>query len=173
MKILKKVIVALLVLVGIVLLIAAVLPKTFHAGSEIIVNRNVSDVFNYVKQIKKQGEYDNWSRQDPNIHKEYKGEDGTVGFEYTWKSDKVGNGKQVITYIQEGKRVEMNLFFNDSDEPNKSFIAVDSIAPNQTRVTWEIDGKIPFPFNLFTLFYDMNKDFSQGLVNLKNNLEKQ
>lgn len=172
MNILKKVLITLLILVGIVLIIAAILPKTFHAGSEIIVNKNSSEVFDYIKQIKKQGEYDNWSRQDPNIQKEYIGEDGTVGFTYLWKSDKVGNGKQVITKVEDGKLVEMNIYFNDSDEANKSFLAVDSIAPNQSKVTWEIDGKIPFPFNLFTLFYDMSQDFNEGLVRLKNNVEK-
>ena len=172
MKILKYILVTLLVLVGIVLIIAAILPKTFHAGSELIVNRNANEVFDYVKQIKKQGEYDNWSRQDPNIQKEYVGEDGTVGFTYTWKSDKVGDGKQVITNVIEGKRVEMDLYFDNSEEANKSFIAVDSVGPNQSKVTWQIDGKIPFLFNIFTLFYDMSEDFNQGLVNLKNNLEK-
>ena len=172
MKILKKLLIALILLIGIVLILAAILPKTFHAGSQIIVNKNATDVFNYVKQIKKQGEYDNWSRQDPNIKKEYSGVDGTVGFTYTWKSDKVGNGKQVITNIEEGKRVDMDLYFNDEENANKSFIAVDSIAPNQSRVNWEIDGKIPFPFNIFTLFYDMSQDFKKGLEQLKINLEK-
>jgi predicted PurR-regulated permease PerM len=69
MKILKNVLIAIFALVVIVLIIAAVLPKTFHAGSELIINRSSNEVFDYVKQIKKQGEYDNWSRQDPNIQK--------------------------------------------------------------------------------------------------------
>lgn len=172
MKILKNVLIAIFALVAILLLIAAVLPKTFHAGSELIINRSSNEVFDYVKQIKKQGEYDNWSRQDPNIQKEYSGEDGTVGFMYAWKSDKVGDGKQVITNVIDGKRVEMDLYFNGEGEANKSFIAVDSIAHNQSKVSWEIDGKIPFPFNIFTLFYDMNEDFKQGLVNMKANLEQ-
>jgi hypothetical protein len=171
MKILKKVLITLVALLAIVLLIAAILPKTFHAGSELIINKNSDEVFNYIKQIKKQGEYDNWSRQDPNIQREYSGEDGTVGFTYTWKSDKVGNGKQVITNVLEGKRVEMDLYFNGEGQANKSFIAVDSVAQNQSKVTWEIDGKIPFPFNIFTLFYDMNEDFKEGLINMKANLE--
>lgn len=172
MKILKKILLAILVLVGIVFIIAAISPKTFHAGSELIVDKNAHEVFAYVKQIKKQGEYDNWSRQDPDIEKQYIGEDGTVGFTYIWKSKKVGNGKQVITKIEDGKRVEMDLFFDNSEEANKSFIAVDSIGPAKSKVTWEIDGKIPFPFNILTLFYDMNEDFKQGLINLKKNVEK-
>lgn len=172
MKVLKKVLLGILILIGIALIAALILPKTFHAGSEIVVNRNKQDVFDYVKQVKKQKEYDNWSRQDPNIQQEYIGEDGTVGFTYTWKSKKVGDGKQVITSVKEGQRVDMDLYFNGSDEANRSFIAVDSIAPDQTKVTWEIDGKFPYPFNLMTLFFDMNKDFQKGLDNLKQNLEK-
>lgn len=172
MKILRNLTIALIALTAIVLLIAAVLSKTFHAGSELIINRSSTEVFDYVKQIKKQAEYDNWSRQDPNIQREYSGEDGTVGFTYSWKSEKVGNGKQVITNVVEGRRVEMDLYFNGKGDANKSFIAVDSVAQNQSKVTWEIDGKIPFPFNIFTLFYDMKKDFDQGLINMKNILEK-
>lgn len=172
MKILKNVLITIGILIGIILLVAAILPKTFHAGSEIIVDRSAMEVFDYVKQIKKQGEYDNWSRQDPNIIKQYSGEDGTVGFTYSWQSDKVGNGKQIITAIENGKRIDMDLYFNDSDDANKSFIAVDSLAPNQSKVTWEVDGKMPYPFNIFTLFYDMSQDFNQGLVNLKQILEK-
>ena len=95
-----------------------------------------------------------------------------MGFTYTWKSKKVGDGKQVITHIEGGKRVEMDLYFNNAEEANKSFFEVDSLAPNQTKVTWQIDGKMPYPFNLVTLFYDMNKDFQKGLENLKQNLEK-
>lgn len=172
MKILKNVLITIGILIGIILLVAAILPKTFHAGSEIIVDRSAMEVFDYVKQIKKQGEYDNWSRQDPNIKKQFSGVDGTVGFTYSWQSDKVGNGKQIITAIENGKRIDMDLYFNDSDDANKSFIAVDSLAPNQSKVTWEVDGKMPYPFNIFTLFYDMSQDFNQGLVNLKQILEK-
>jgi hypothetical protein len=45
MKILKNVLIAIFALVAIVLLIAAVLPKTFHAGSELIINRSSNEVF--------------------------------------------------------------------------------------------------------------------------------
>lgn len=47
-----------------------------------------------------------------------------------------------------------------------------SIAPNQSEVHWEIDGKMPYPFNLMSVFYDMSKDFEKGLKTLKGILEK-
>lgn len=172
MKVLKYILFILLGLIAIILVIAAILPKDFHAGSEIVINKPRQEVFKYVKQIKMQGTYDNWSKQDPQIQKEYSGIDGTEGFTYTWKSKKVGDGKQVITKVEEGKRVDMDLFFNGADQANKSFIQVDSLAPNQSKVQWVIDGKMPYPFNLMTLCYDMNKDFDEGLKSLKLILEK-
>lgn len=172
MKFLKYFLFFILALLAIILIVAAFLPKNFHAGSQIVINKPYLEVFDYIKQIKKQGAYDNWSKQDPEIQKEYTGTDATVGFTYTWKSKKVGDGKQVITKIDEGKRLEMDLFFSGSDQANKSYFQVDSIAPNQTKVTWGIDGTMPYPFNMMMICYDMNKDFDQGLQSLKGILEK-
>ncbi len=172
MKILKKVLIAILGLLAILLIVAALLPKTFHAGSEIQINRSSQEVFDYVKLLKNQAYYDNWSRQDPQIEKQYEGTDGTVGFTYTWKSKKVGDGKQVISQIEEGKRVDMDIYFNGSSEANKSFIEVIPIDVSRSKVKWEIDGKIPYPFNIMSLFYDMNKDFEEGISRLKGILEK-
>lgn len=172
MKILKYVLFTLLGLLAVLLLVALFVPRKFHAGSEIVINRPTAEVFDYIKLIRNQGDYDNWSRQDPAIKKSYSGTDGTVGFRYVWESKKVGDGEQVITKIDDGKEVHMDLFFQGSKEANKSSINVEEVAGNQSKVVWIIDGKMPYPFNLMTLCYDMNKDFELGLQNLKAILEK-
>ncbi|MFZ4261278.1 SRPBCC family protein [Sphingobacterium sp. HJSM2_6] len=172
MKILKTILKILVGLLAIILVVAAILPKEFHAGSKIEINRPSQEVFDYVKLLKNQAFYDNWSRQDPQIEKHYEGEDGTEGFTYTWKSKKVGDGKQVIRHIVEGKRIDMDIYFNGSTDANKTFIAVHPVDSTHTQVQWEIDGKIPYPFNIMSLFYDMNKDFVEGLERLKGILEK-
>lgn len=173
MKFLKYLLLTLVGIIALVLIVAAFLPKTFHAGSVISINRPATEVFSYVSLIRNQGNYDAWSSQDPNIQKQYQGTDGTVGFTYEWKSKKVGDGKQVITKVEPNKRIDMDLYFNGTDIANPSFIEVKELAPDQTEVRWEIDGKMPYPFNLMNLFYDMNKDFDAGLQNLKAILEKQ
>lgn len=104
--------------------------------------------------------------------KKYTGTDGTVGFTYEWKSKKVGDGKQVITQIDPGKKVEMNLFFNGSETANPSSFVVTPIDSVSSTVEWQIDGTMPYPFNIMSLCYDMNKDFDAGLQNLKRILEK-
>ena len=172
MKILKYILFTILGILAVVLIAAAILPKDFHAGSEISINKPSQEVFDYVKLLKNQTNYDNWSRQDPDIQKEYTGTDGTPGFTYIWKSKKVGDGKQVITNITEGKRIDMDLYFDNDGDASKSFIQVDSISANESKVSWAVDGEIPYPFNVMTLFYDMNNDFKEGLERLKGILEK-
>lgn len=172
MKFLKYLLFTLLGLVALVLIVALFVPKTFHAGSEITIDRPAPDVFAYVSLLKNQDNYDAWTKQDPNMEKQYSGTDGTVGFTYTWKSKKVGDGKQVITAVQPNKRIDMNLYFNGSEVANPSFIEVIPVNESQSKVIWEIDGSMPYPFNLMTLCYDMSKDFETGLQTLKSILEK-
>lgn len=173
MKFLKYVLFIVLGLVGLVLILGLILPKAFHAGGEILINKPKQEVFDYVKYIKNQHKFDNWSRQDPAITRTYEGTDGTVGFVYTWKSKKVGDGKQVITNIDPGNRVDMDLYFTGSDYANKSYMQLTDAGNNQTKVLWAIDGEMPYPWNVMGLFFDMNKDFQAGLQNLKEILENQ
>lgn len=172
MKFLKYTLFTLAGLIILLLVVALFVPKTFHAEGTTVINKPNAEVFDFVKYVKNQEQYGVWFRMDPDIQKSYEGTDGTVGFRYTWKSKEVGNGAQVITKIEEGKRIDMDLFFQDSKEPSKSFITTEAVADNQTKVRWVIDGKMPYPFNLMSLCYDMNKDFEQGVLNLKEVMEK-
>ncbi|MFD1770693.1 SRPBCC family protein [Sphingobacterium suaedae] len=172
MKFVKYLLLTLGGLIVILLIVALFVPKEFEAGSQITIDRPAPEVFDYVSSLRNQGNYDAWSRQDPNIEKKYTGTDRTVGFTYEWKSKKVGDGKQVITKIDPGKRIDMNLFFSGTDIANPSFIEVTPLSSTQSQVTWQINGVMPYPFNLMTLCYDMNKDFDQGLKNLKAILDK-
>ena len=172
MKILKYLLFTIIGLTLIIFALSLVLPKSFHAEGTTEINRPIDEVFDYVKYIKNQENYGVWFKMDDNIQKKYSGTDGTVGFTYEWESEKVGNGKQVITKSIENERVEMDLYFEDSEDAAKSYISTESIDSNSTKVIWAIDGKMPIPFNVMGLFYDMNNDFIEGVKNLKEVLEK-
>lgn len=172
MKALKYILFAVIGLAVSALIVSLILPKKFHAEGTIIINKPVAEVFSYVRYIKNQENYGTWFRMDDNIQKKFSGEDGTVGFRYEWESDKVGDGIQVITGITDNERVDMDLFFNGAKEPAKSFISTEALGSDSTKVVWAIDGEMPIPFNLMSLFYDMNNDFIQGVHNLKEVLEK-
>lgn len=174
MKTLKKIIVVLLIIIAIPLIIALFLPKNFESEGEIVINKSKQEVFDYIKYVKNQDNFGTWQLSDSNMETTSEGEDGTVGFKYSWDSEKLGKGAQVITNIIEGERMESDMFFFDfNDDANKSYISVEEKSPTETLVKWGIAGKSPYPWNLMSLFFDMNKDFEQGLKNLKEILEAQ
>ena len=172
MKILKKILIAIVAFIALILIVALFAPKEFGGKSEIVINKPQQEVYDYIKFLKNQDNYGTWHQMDPNMKKSYKGTDGTVGFTYEWQSEKwmVGTGKQVITHL-DGQKMESDLFFEDHPRPAKSVISVTEKAPNETLVKWSVKGETDYPFNIFNLFFDMDKDFEEGLQNLKNQLD--
>jgi len=115
---------------------------------------------------------------DPNMKKEFRGIDGTVGFVSAWESDNknVGKGEQEIKKISEGKRIDFELrFIKPFAGVANAYLTTDSRSKNETIVNWGFDSKMKYPMNLMLLFMNMDKmignDFETGLKNLKAVLE--
>ena len=98
MKILKKVLLAIACIIGILLITAIFIKKDYAIEREITISKPKQEVFSYVKLLKNQDNYSKWAMLDPKAKKQYKGTDGTVGFVYAWDSDnnKVGKGEEEI-----------------------------------------------------------------------------
>jgi len=174
MKTLKKILIVLLIIIAIPLIVALFVPKTFTAEGQVVINKPIHEVFDYIKYVKNQDNFGVWQLSDPNMTTTEEGEDGTVGFKYSWDSEKLGKGAQVITNIVEGERMESDMFFLDFDDnPSKAYISVEEQAPGQTLVKWGISGETPYPWNLMSLLHNMDNDFNEGLAKLKEILESQ
>src|SRR6185503_9352562 len=97
----------LLVLAGIIallLLIALFMKKEHYVRREIIINAPLQKVFDYIKLLKNQDQFNKHAMADADRDKEFKGTDGTVGFIIAWNGDKsVGEGEKEIMKITEGK----------------------------------------------------------------------
>ncbi|WP_298652843.1 SRPBCC family protein [uncultured Proteiniphilum sp.] len=171
MKLLKKILLIIAILIAIPLIIALFVPKDFVSESEIIINKPKHEVFNYIKYIKNQDNFGVWQLMDPGMKTTSEGIDGTVGFKYSWDGKKVGKGSQTITKIVEDEHMESELDFSFG-EPAKGYFILKEINPDQTHVTWGISGKSPYPWNFIGLFMNMDKDFKEGLQNLKRIMEK-
>ncbi len=164
-------------LVALVIVLGLIAPKTFHISRSIVVNKPVSEVFAYLKYLKNQEEWSPWEEKDPNMKKEFEGEDGTVGALSRWAGNKdVGEGEQEITKIVDNEIVESKLrFFKPWKSESDAYLKVVKEGENSTKVTWGFSGKNKFPFSIFMLFMNMDKavgkDFENGLNKLKNRLE--
>jgi hypothetical protein len=169
----------LLGIVALLLLAGLLISKDISATKEIVISKPVDEVFNYIKYLKNQQYYSKWATLDPNIRNDFKGTDGQPGFVNHWSGNKkVGEGEQEITSVEEGKALYTDLRFI---RPFKSFaratMTTEAIDEYSTKVTWGFESKMNYPMNVMKIFMNMNemvgKDFSTGLSNLKNLMEKQ
>jgi hypothetical protein len=176
MKILKRIGLVILSLVVLLLIAAIFIKKEYTVERAIIVNKSKDEAFSYVKYIKNQDSYNKWVQSDPNIKKEYRGTDGTVGFVYAWDgNNKVGKGEQQIKNIEEGQRVDLALhFIKPMEGRGNAWITTEAVSNQQTKIKWGMHGRTPYPFNLMNLFVPniLGKDLETSLAKLKVVLEK-
>ncbi len=179
MKILKRIFLAIIGLIALLLIVALFAKKEYSVVRDITIDKPKQEVFDYVKNIKNQNYYSKWNMTDPNAVKTYTGTDGTVGFIASWdsKMNDVGQGEQEIKKIQDGERLDMELrFTRPFKATDYAYMTTESISGNQTKVSWGFYGKMDYPMNIMLLMYNMDKtlggDMNAGLLNLKAILEK-
>ena len=161
-----------------IILLALIAPKTYHVSRSILISKPKSDVFEYLKSLKKMDDWSPWATRDPNMEKKFTGIDGKVGAVSYWKGNKdVGEGEQEITKIVDGERIESELrFLNPWKSTSDCYLQIEDQQSEQTNVIWGFTGKNKFPMSIMMLFMSMDKmvgkDFEEGLKNLKEVLEK-
>lgn len=173
------VITILLVLVGIIallLLFALFTRKKYDIHREVIINAPVQKVFDYLKQLKNQDNFNKWVMTDPGMKREFTGIDGTTGFIYGWNGNKhAGEGEQEIKAIVEGKSIATEIRFV------RPFAAVayanmitEAVSDHQTKVIWNNASTMKYPLNIMITMVEkmLAKDMYVSLVNLKGILEE-
>jgi len=165
-----------LALIALLLLTAAILPKTSTLTVSTVIDRPVREVFEYVKHLKNQKYYSVWVMADPDVKLSYTGEDGTVGFISAWSSENknVGVGAQEITNIVDGQRYDVELRFEKPFKAtNQAYTTTEALGNDQTRVTNVFTAHSAFPMNLMSVLMKnmLLRDMNQNMANLKKELE--
>ena len=169
----------LLVVAGIIallLLIALFMRKEHYVKREIIINAPRQKVFDYIRLLKNQDEFNKHAMTAPDRKKEFKGTDGTVGYIYAWSGNKnAGVGEKEIKNIIEGRSIETEIRFVKPMAAVASIIMETEPLPgNQTKVYWSNAGTLKYPVNIFIPMMEKSvaKDMDSSLATLKNILEK-
>lgn len=176
MKILKRILFGILGIVALLLLTALFVKKDYNVERSVSIDKPKEQVFAFIKQVRNQDRYNKWVQADPQVKKSYRGEDGTIGFVYAWDSKEVGKGEQEISSIREGEQIDFILRFKEPFESNAAaHMTTNTVADNQTQLTWRMEGSSPFPMNLMNLFVPavLGNDLETSLATLKTVLEKQ
>ena len=173
------IITVLLVVTGIIallLIIALFMKKEHYAKREIIINAPLQKVFNYLKLLKNQDEFNKNAMTEPDRKREFKGTDGTIGFIYSWSGNKnAGVGEKEIKNIIDGKRIETEIrFVKPMAVIANITMETEYLSGNQTKVIWSNAGTLKYPINIMIPMMEKNvlKDMDISLSTLKNILEK-
>lgn len=178
MKILKKILISIVLLVALLLITALFIKNDYTVKRSALINKPKQEVFDYIKLLKNQENYNTWAMMDPSKKVEYKGTDGTVGFMSAWDSDKeAGKGEQEIVAITEGMQINFELrFIKPFEGIAYSDLVAQDVDAGKTNVTWTFKGRTPYPFNLIHLFMNMDEmmgtEMDKSLTNLRSVLEK-
>lgn len=173
------IIITLLVLAGIIallLILALFMKKEHYVKREIIINAPLQKVFDFLKLLKNQDQFNKWAKADTNRNWEYKGTDGTVGYIISWKGNKkAGEGEKEIMNIIEGKRIETQIrFVRPMATTADVIMETESLSDDQTKVSLINSGTLKYPLNIFIPMAEKKfpKDMDASLSTLKSILEK-
>ncbi len=164
-------------IVGLIILLALIAPKSYDVSRTIEISKPKSEVFSYLRSLKKMDDWSPWAKKDPNMKIKFTGTDGQVGCISHWEGNKaVGEGEQEIKKIFEGERIESELrFLKPFKSTSDCYLETHDIGDGKTKVVWGFSGKSKFPMSIFMLFNSMNKmvgkDFEEGMQSLKSVLE--
>ncbi|RAJ08821.1 polyketide cyclase/dehydrase/lipid transport protein [Chitinophaga skermanii] len=176
----KTIFIILGVLAGIIvlaLIIALFTKKEYAVERTVTINKPVNEVYDYLKHLKNQTQYNKFTMKDPNMQSSFTGTDGEVGFVYHWSGNKeAGEGDQEIKRLVENKEIETELrFIRPFSGVGQAYFTTVPSGNNQTTVSWKMQSKMAYPMNLILLVVNMEKGLGtpigESLGLLKQQLE--
>jgi hypothetical protein len=175
MVILLSILLALGGVLVLILLIGLFMRKKHFVRREITISAPRQIVFDYVKFLRNQDNFNKNAMAGSDRKKEFKGTDGTVGYIYSWSGSKeAGEGEKEIKNIVEGKRVEAEIRFIKPMKVSATIIMeTESVSENQTKVCWSNSGTLKYPMNILIPMMEKSvaKDMDTSLATLKSILE--
>lgn len=175
MKALKIIGLIVLSLVVIVAVLSFTMPTEFKLERTTEINAPQELVKQELIHFKNSENWSPWAKLDTNQITRVEGKDGTVGATFYWEGNEdVGKGMQEIVSISEDS-LEFKVTFIEPFENVANSYFVLNEAGDKTNVTWGFDSEMPRPYNVMSLFMNMEeaigKDYEKGLSNLKEILE--
>lgn len=178
MKFLKPFFFFLLAVLAVTVVLSLLMPTQQKIERSATINAPAAFIYQQLIKLENFNTYSVWSQQDSTIKYTLTGSDGTVGASTSWTGDPEisGKGKIEIVLLEENKTIKHKLSFT---QPKKG-TAESAFTLNETNgvttVTWNFELATPRPWNIFNLFYsldkNMGKDFEESLAMLKTAIEK-
>lgn len=159
------------------IILSMLLPTRQRLERSVTINAPAALVYEQLAKLEHFNHWSLWTSQDSTATYTLTGTDGTVGATSAWKGDPSlsGEGKMEIIFLDPGKKVEQVIHFIQPKKRNARSVFTLSERGGTTIVTWNFELATPRPWNIYNLFYSMDKergkDFEGGLAALKKIVE--
>lgn len=160
-------------------LLSLVTPTSQRVEKSVTIRASAPEVFKQLSRLENFRRWSAWSRQDSAATYTLTGQDGTKGASLSWKGDPgvSGEGRIEIIALEQDRSISLDFHFLTPRKTNGSSTFTVAENNGMTTVTWLFTMATPRPWNIFNLFYsmekEMGKDFEQGLDALKQLAELQ
>jgi len=173
---LKKILIALAVIVIVFVVIVALQPSEFRVARSATIAAPAAAVFAQVNDFHKWEAWSPWAKLDPAAKNSFEGPSAGNGAIFRWAGNhEVGEGSMTIIESRPSELIRIKLeFLKPFAGTNTAEFAFRSEG-NQTAVTWSMFGTNNFIAKAFCLFMSMDKivggQFEKGLASMKSVVE--
>ncbi len=172
MKILKIVIIAIAVILGLLIVVGLFLPSTMSVEKSIVIETPANVPYSQITNLMNMPKWDPWSKLDTTMETVYEGPIAGVGAKRSWKSkdEQVGSGSMTITKDEPFSYIETDLDFGDQGIAT-SYYKFETAEKGKCKVTWGFNSEIDIPIfgGYLCLMMEpmIEKEYVKGLESLK------
>ena len=174
----KRIAIAVVVVLSALLIYAATQPDTFRIQRATSIKAPPERIFAVLNDFLRWDTWSPWEKKDPAMKRTFSAVTSGKGAVYAWEGNRdVGQGRMEIAESVAPSKVAIKLDFVKPFEAHN--IVEFTLEPkgDSTHVTWAMQGPMPYISKLITVFVNMDsmvgKDFEAGLANLKTVTENQ
>ena len=169
---LKKILIALVVIVIAFLALVAVQPSEFRVARTTAIAAPPAVVFAQVNDFHKWEAWNPWGKLDPAMKHTYAGAPAGAGAVYAWAGNaEVGEGRMTITESRPHDLIRIDLEFLKPFAGTSTAEFTFRPEGDRTAVTWSMAGRNNFIAKALCLFMSMDGmiggQFEKGLAHMK------
>jgi polyketide cyclase/dehydrase/lipid transport protein/type II secretion system GspH-like protein len=169
---LRKILVALLVIVVVLVAVIAMQPSDFHVARATAIAAPAPVVFAQVNDFHKWEAWNPWGKLDPAAKQTYEGAPAGAGAIYAWRGNsQVGEGHMTMVESRPSDLIRIKLEFFKPMAGTSTAEFTFKPEGDQTAVTWTMTGTNGFVGKAMCLVVNMDRmiggQFEKGLADMK------
>lgn len=174
---LKKIVIALLVLVAVFVGVGSVLGKDFRVERRTSIKSELARVHELCGELKNWAQWEPWREDDPTIVVTLGPTTTGIGAHQSWTGES-GNGELTFTRCDPQAGITYDMVFIDGERRSPSIALMNyrQLEPGAVEVSWVIEGNVDMPVlgGYLALMFDsmVGPSFERGLAKLKSVCEQ-